>query len=334
MNPDRPFQKLVTVLLLVLAGSALASLAVGSTAIPLRTLWDAATGAAGDPIIRLVLVDIRLPRLLLALLVGGSLGLAGAAMQGLMRNPLVEPGLLGISAGAGLGAVLVFYSGAAATFACATALGGIAGAFAAVLIVYALAGRDGSIQNLILAGVTVSAICGAFTSLVLNFSPNPYAGMEIVFWLLGSLADRNLTPVALAAPLILAGSALLLTCGNALRALSLGEDTARSLGFRTGRVRWQIVTGAALAVGAAVSVTGCIGFVGLMVPHILRPWIKGDPGRLLPVSALGGAILLIWADLLVRLLPTGQELKIGVVTALVGAPVFLFLLIRTRKSLF
>ena len=333
MSQTLPSKKLAAVLLAVLTLSAVASLGVGSTAIPIRALRDAATGQ-GDPIIRLVLVDIRLPRLLLALLVGGSLGLAGAAMQGLMRNPLVEPGLLGVSAGAGLGAVLVFYSGLAAAFTYATALGGIAGAFAAVMIVYALAGRDNSIQNLILAGVTVSAICGAFTSLALNFSPNPYAGMEIVFWLLGSLADRNLGHVALAAPLILAGSALLLGCGNALRALSLGEDTARSLGFRTDRVRWRIVTGSALAVGAAVSVTGCIGFVGLMVPHILRPWVKGDPGRLLPVSALGGAILLLWADLLVRLLPTGQELKIGVVTALVGAPVFLFLLIRTRKSLF
>ena len=333
MSPSCPSKKLVAVLLVVLVFSAMASLVIGSTSIPIRALWDAALGH-GDPLIRLVLVEIRLPRLLLALLVGGSLGLAGAAMQGLMRNPLVEPGLLGVSAGAGLGAVIVFYSGLAATFTYATALGGIAGAFAAVLIVYALAGRDGSIQNLILAGVTVSAICGAFTSLALNLSPNPYAGMEIVFWLLGSLADRNLGHVALAAPLILVGSALLLGCGNALRALSLGTDTARSLGFRTGRVRWRIITGSALAVGAAVSVTGCIGFVGLMVPHILRPWVKGDPGKLLPVSALGGAILLIWADLLVRVLPTGQELKIGVVTALVGAPVFLFLLVRTRKSLF
>ena len=317
----------------ILIASAIASLCIGNTSIPLRTLWDAATGH-GDPIIRLVLLEIRLPRLLLALLVGGSLGLAGAAMQGLLRNPLVEPGLLGVSAGAGLGAVLAFYSGLSAAFAYALPLAGMIGAFLAVLLVCVLAGRDGSIQTLILAGVTVSSICGALTSLILNFSPNPYAGMEIVFWLLGSLSDRTLDHFKLIAPLVAVGGILLLSCGNALRALSLGEDTARSLGFQTGRVRLQIIAGAALSVGAAVSVTGSIGFVGLMVPHLLRPLVKGDPSRLLPLSALGGAILLLWADLLVRVLPTSQELKVGVVTALVGAPIFLILLIRTRKTLF
>lgn len=333
MNQTRSQRWLLWGLLAVLTITAIISLGVGNTHLSVRELWDTAT-CKGDPLIRLVLWEIRLPRLLLGLLVGGSLGLAGAAMQGLMRNPLVEPGLLGVSAGAGLGAVAVFYSGLSASFAYAMPLGGMAGAFIAVLLVCALTGRDGSIQNLILAGVTVSAICGALTSLVLNFSHNPYAGMEIVFWLLGSLADRNLDHVKLAAPFIGVGSILLIGCGNALRALSLGEDTAHSLGFRTGRARFQVITGSALAVGAAVSITGCIGFVGLMVPHILRPWVKGDPGHLLPASAIGGAILLLWADLLVRLLPTGQELKVGVVTALVGAPIFLTLLIRTRKSIY
>ncbi len=319
--------------LVALAVCAVASLAVGSTAIPLSALWDAAIGY-GDPLIRVVLWEIRLPRMLLALFVGGGLGLSGAAMQGLMRNPLVEPGLLGVSAGAGLGAVAAFYSGLSASVAVAMPLGGIAGAFAAVLIVCMMAGRDGSIQNLILAGVTVSSLCGAFTSLILNFSPNPYAGMEIVFWLLGSLSDRTLDHVKLAAPLIVLGCALLLFCGDALRALSLGEDTARSLGFRIGRVRMQIIAGSSLAVGAAVAVTGSIGFVGIMVPHFLRPWVKGDPGRLLPLSAIGGAFLLLAADVLVRVLPTGQELKVGVVTSIAGAPMFLALLLRTKKSLF
>ena len=333
MHQSRTPWGLLFAVIAVLAVSAIASLCVGNTSIPLKALWDAATGK-GDPIIQLVLWEIRLPRLLLAILVGGSLGLAGAAMQGLLRNPLVEPGLLGVSAGAGLGAVAAFYSGFAAAFAYALPVAGMTGAFLAVLLVCLLAGRDGSVQNLILAGVTVSAIAGALTSLILNFSPNPYAGMEIVFWLLGSLSDRTSEHVKLIAPLVAIGGALLLTCGNALRALSLGEDTAQSLGFRTDRVRLQIIAGAALAVGSAASVTGSIGFIGLMVPHLLRPLVKGDPGRLLPFSALGGAILLLWADILVRLLPTSQELKVGVVTALVGAPVFLFLLIRTRKSLF
>jgi len=317
----------------VLAGTAIVSLGVGNTHLTVRELWQAALGG-GEPVIRLVLWEIRVPRLLLGILVGGSLGLAGAGMQGLLRNPLVEPGLLGVSAGASLGAVAVFYSGLAGTFAFALPLGGMAGAFIAVLLVCALAGREGSIQNLILAGVMVSAICGAFTSVILNLSQNPYAGMEIVFWLLGSLSDRNIDHVKLAAPMIAVGSVLMLSCGNALRALSLGEDTARSLGYRTERVRMRIIAGSSLAVGAAVSITGAIGFVGLMVPHLLRPWVKGDAGRLLPVSAIGGAILLLWADMLVRVLPTSQELKVGVVTALVGAPVFLLVLIRTRKSFF
>jgi len=333
MNAPLPQRLLLSGLFAVLAITAVISLGVGNVHLSVQELWNAACGK-GEPVIRLVLWEIRLPRLLLGILVGGSLGLAGAAMQGLLRNPLVEPGLLGVSAGASLGAVAVFYSGLAATFAFVIPLGGMIGAFAAVILVCALAGRDGSIQNLILAGVTVSAICGAFTSVILNFSQNPYAGMEIVFWLLGSLSDRNFDHVVLAAPMIIVGGLMLLSCGNALRALSLGEDTARSLGFRTGRVRLRIIAGSSLAVGAAVSITGAIGFVGLVVPHLLRPLVKADAGKLLPASALGGAILLLWADLLVRLLPTGQELKVGVVTALVGAPVFLILLIRTRKSLF
>ena len=335
MNQTLSQRWLLSGLLAVLALTAIVSLGVGNTHLSVRELWDAAACCGkGEPVIRLVLWEIRVPRLLLGILVGGSLGLAGAAMQGLLRNPLVEPGLLGVSAGASLGAVAVFYSGLAATYAFAMPLGGMTGAFASVLLVCVLAGRDGSIQMLILAGVTVSAICGAFTSVILNFSHNPYAGMEIVFWLLGSLSDRNFDHVKLAAPLVIVGGLLMLSCGNALRALSLGEDTARSLGFRTERIRLRIIVGSSLAVGAAVSITGAIGFVGLVVPHILRQWVKGDAGKLLSASAIGGAILLLWADLLVRVLPTGQELKVGVVTALVGAPVFLLLLIRTRKTLF
>ena len=321
----------VLAIAILLAISSVVSLSVGSAAITPGALWDAAIGR-GDPLIRLILLEIRLPRLLLALLVGGTLGLAGAAMQGLLRNPLVEPGLLGVSAGAALGAVLAFYSGLSAAFAYGLPLAGMAGAIIAVLLVMLLAGRDGSVQSLILAGVAVSAVCGSLTSLVLNLSPNPYAAMEIVFWLLGSLENRTADHVKLVAPLILVGSGLLLLCANGLRALSLGEDTARSLGFRPGRMRAMAVAGTALAVGAAVSVTGAIGFVGLVVPHLLRPAVKGDPGRLLPYSAAGGAILLLWADILVRVLPTTQELKLGVVTALVGTPVFVFLLIRTRRT--
>ncbi len=317
--------------LALLSGLSLVSLGVGPVSV--GQLWEAVCGK-GDPLLAFLFWEIRVPRLVLAWLVGGSLGLAGAALQGLLRNPLVEPGLLGVSGGAALGAVLAFYSGASAVFAYALPLAGLAGAAVATLLVLALAGRGGAIQSLILAGVAISALCGALTSLALNLSANPYASLEIVFWLLGSLTDRTWHHVALAAPLVLAGAALLLSTGNALRALSLGEPTAESLGYRVRSVRLRVVLGAALAVGAAVSVSGAIGFVGLIVPHLLRPWAGGDARRLLGLSAVGGALLLLLADVLVRVVPTTQELKLGVVTALAGAPVFLWVLLHNRRSLF
>jgi len=326
-------KRLLLSLSALLLVSAVVSLRLGTASLPWETLWQALTGS-GDPLTALVVREIRLPRLLLTLLAGGSLGLAGAAMQGLLRNPLVEPGLLGVSAGAALGAVAAFYSGAAAFFSLALPLAGMLGAAIAVALVLLAARRTGSIQSLILAGVALTAICGALTSLALNLSPNPYAALEIVFWLLGSVADRTRDHVALVLPLVAVGCLLLLQSRGALKALSLGEETAQSLGYSVGRARLQIILGTALAVGAVVSVCGAIGFVGLIVPHLLRPWVKGDPAALLPLSGLGGALLLLWADMAVRLLPTQQELKLGVITALLGAPLFLLLMLRSRRNYF
>lgn len=321
-------KRLLFVLVTALLVSSAFSLQVGAVSLSAAECWNALRGG-GDPLVSTILWEIRIPRLLLAWLVGGSLGLAGAAMQGLLRNPLVEPGLLGVSGGAALGAVLAFYSGVAGAFG--LPLAGMAGAAAAVALVMAVSVRWASIQSMILAGVAISAACGALTSLFLNLSPNPYAAMEIVFWLLGSISDRTRDQVLLILPMVLLGSVILLRSGRALQALSLGEESAQSLGFSMRRVRMQVVLGTALAVGAAVSVSGAISFVGLIVPHLLRPWVKGDPGRLLPCSMAGGALLLLWADLLVRLLPTNQELKLGVVTALLGAPLFIVMLVRNRK---
>lgn len=317
----------------VLLLSAVVSLRLGAAPLPWGALWQALAGG-GEPLTALVVWEIRVPRLLLTLLAGGSLGLAGAAMQGLLRNPLVEPGLLGVSAGAALGAVIAFYSGAAAFFSLALPLAGMFGAALAVALVLLAARRTGSIQSLILAGVALTAICGALTSLALNLSPNPYAALEIVFWLLGSVADRTRDHVLLVLPLVAVGSVLLLRSRGALKAMSLGEETAQSLGYSVLGARLQIILGTALAVGAVVSVCGAIGFVGLIVPHLLRPWVKGDPAALLPMSGLGGALLLLWADMAVRLLPTNQELKLGVITALLGAPLFLLLMLRSRRNYF
>lgn len=280
----------------------------------------------------LVLLEIRLPRALLGLLVGASLGLAGAAMQGLLRNPLAEPGIVGVSGCAVLGAVLAFYSGLSVTLPLALPLGGIGGALLAVALLALLTGRQASTLTLILAGVALNSLAGALTSLALNLAPNPYAALEIVFWLMGSLADRSLHHVTLVLPLMLSGWGLLFVTGQALDGLTLGEETARSLGIRLGRVQVQLIVGTALAVGSAVAVTGTIGFVGLVVPHLLRPLVGAQPSRLLLVSALGGAALTLAADIVVRLCAVGPELKLGVVTALIGAPFFLALLYRLRQE--
>jgi len=280
----------------------------------------------------LVLMELRVPRTLLAILVGGSLGLAGAALQGLLRNPLAEPGILGVSSCAALGAVIAFYSGVSVMAPLALPLAGIAGALIAVLLLYALAGREASTLTLILAGVAINGFAAAATALALNLSPNPFAVTEIVFWMMGSLADRSTAHLQLAAPLILIGCALLLTSGRMLDALTLGEDTASSLGVRLGRQRRLLVLGTALAVGSGVAVTGAVGFVGLVAPHLMRPWVGNQPSRLLIVSALTGAVLVLAADIAIRFITIGPELKLGVVTALIGAPFFLVLVMRLRRQ--
>jgi iron complex transport system permease protein len=282
---------------------------------------------------RLIFWEIRLPRAVLGALVGAALGLSGAALQGYLRNPLAEPSLIGVSGGAALGAVLAIHLGLSHAIAFALPAGGLAGAAIAMLAVVSLAGMQGGAVTLILAGLAVSAICTALISLALNLSQNPFASVEMVFWLMGSLADRSLTQVWLAAPLILLGLALLLGVGRALDALTLGEDAARSLGVDLGRTRLAIVTGATLAVGASTAVTGVIGFVGLLVPHVLRPFVGHRPGLLLPASALGGAIFLLAADIGLRLLQPVVDLRIGVLTALIGAPFFVWLVLRTRQEL-
>jgi iron complex transport system permease protein len=288
--------------------------------------------AGRNTVAALVLVELRLPRALLGALVGFSLGMTGAAMQGLMRNPLAEPGIIGVSGAAAFGAVLTFYFGLAGAFSLALPLGGIVGAFAATFLLLALAGRGAGTMTLILAGVAINSFAGALTALALNLSANPFAVMEIVFWLMGSFADRSLPYVWLVMPLMAIGWGLIGISGPALDALTLGEETAASLGVSLPRLRLQLITGTAFAVGSAVAVTGSIGFVGLVVPHLLRPLVAHRPGRLLLVSGLGGAALTLAADIVVRLLPVRPELKIGVVTAIIGAPFLFSLIFRLRRE--
>ena len=310
----------------------LASLAIGRSNLPLieaaLQIWDKDPDMMG-----VIFREIRLPRAILGLMAGATLGLSGAALQGLLRNPLAEPGLIGITGTAAFGSVVAFYFGLAHVFPLAQPIGGMIGALAAVGLVYLLAWRDNSVLTLILAGVAVSSFAAALTSLALNFAPNPFAALEIVYWLLGSLTDRSFDHIWLAAGPMVAGWLLLLSTSRSLDALGLGEDTAQSMGFNLTSVRLRIIFGTSLSVGAAVSVMGGVGFVGLVVPHLLRPLVGHEPGRLLPLSALGGAALLLAADIVVRLVSTQEELKLGVVTALVGAPFFLYLVVVTRRSM-
>ncbi|MBQ4823809.1 MULTISPECIES: FecCD family ABC transporter permease [unclassified Leisingera] len=326
----------MTRLMLMLATAVLAlfplSLTVGPADVgigeSLAALFDNSYGP-----LTLVMREIRLPRALLAVIIGGGLGLTGAAMQGYLRNPLAEPGLIGVSSSAALGAVLAINTGLAASLTLGLPLAALAGALAGVFLVMALAGPQGGSLTLILAGIAISAMAAALTSLVLNLSPNPFAANEIVFWMMGSLADRSMLHVWLVLPFALTGAAILMTLSRGLDALTLGEDAAQTMGMNLNRLRLLLVVGTAAIVGGATAVAGAIGFIGLVVPHILRPLVGGQPSRLLCASALGGAIMLQLSDIAVRIILPSRDLKLGVVTALVGAPLFLHLIYKTRKGL-
>lgn len=323
--------RLAAFLAALVAGLFVAALVVGPADIGAVRSVKALLVDDGGPV-TLVMREIRLPRALLALMIGGGLGLAGAAMQGYLRNPLADPGLIGVSSSAALGAVLALQTGVAAGFAFGLPLAALAGALIGVFLVLLLAGPRGSSLTLILAGIAISALAGALTSLVLNLSPNPFAANEIVFWMMGSLADRSMTHVWLAFPLIAVGTLMLASLARGLDALTLGEDAAEAMGVRLNRMRLTLIVGTAAIVGGATAVAGAIGFVGLVVPHLLRPFVGAQPGRLLWASAFGGAAMLLAADLAVRVILPARDLKLGVVTALVGAPLFLHLIYRTRRD--
>ncbi|PTV97578.1 iron complex transport system permease protein [Rhodobacter aestuarii] len=324
-------RKLLAALTFAVLALFLLSLLTGVADVgPIRSLKALFWGGEGP--LDIVMREIRLPRAILAVMVGGSLGLAGAAMQGLLRNPLAEPGVIGISAAAALGAVLALQTGLAATVPLALPGAALLGALLGVGAILFLAGAGGGTLALILAGIALSALASALTALVLNLSPNPFAAHDIVFWMMGSLADTSFTQVAVAAPVMALGWLLLARSAHGLEALTLGEEAAASMGVNLRRLRLAITLGTAAAVGAATAVAGTVGFVGLVVPHVLRPLVGANPARLLPASALGGALLVLAADIAVRKVLPGQDLKLGVLMALVGAPVFFHLIWRMRGA--
>ena len=312
-------------LLIALVLAAALSVASGKIWVPLDA-WTAA-----DPR-SIIIVELRLPRTLLALLVGGALGLSGAVMQGYLRNPLADPGLFGVSSGAAFGAVVSLYFGYAVQLLLLPAFA-LAGAGVTMALLALIAGRSGSLILFTLAGMILTSITGSLTALAISLAPTPFVTSQIVTWLMGALTDRSWDDVRVALPLIVVGAALLATTARSLDALTLGEQAARSVGVDPGRLQLVVIAGTALCVGAAVASAGIIGFVGLIVPHMVRPFAGNRPSAILLPSALGGAVLLTVADSLVRLAPTVSELRLGIAMSMLGGPFFLYLLIRMRRRL-
>jgi iron complex transport system permease protein len=327
---------LVTGLVAVMIVLAVLSLMVGPAGLSPRAALAGLIDGEGTA--GVIVRSIRLPRTLLALLIGATLGLSGAALQGLLRNPLAEPALFGAPQAASAGASFVIAYGLAGATSFAVPLAGIAGALVSIGGLVAIAGRRASLTVTLLAGLALASFAGAATALILNLAPTPYAALEIAFWLLGSLEDRSMEHLWIALPFFAASWLLLALNARAYRALTLGEDAAASLGVDIDRTRLMVVVGVALGVGAAVAVAGSIGFIGLVAPHLIRRRVGSDPARVCLPAALMGAVLLIAADIAVRLIPanpnaTAIELKLGVVTALIGVPFFLAMIFSERRLL-
>lgn len=309
--------------------AVLANLLVGRDGVLFPAVLDLLQGE--ESLGARILAELRFPRAILGALVGAGLGASGAALQGFFRNPLADPGIVGVSASAGLGAVIALYFGLTSISLLMIPMAATMGGLLGVGFLLLLAGRRASSTTLILSGVAVSAVASSMTALLMNLSPNPWALAEIAYWLMGSLADASWNEVRFAAPLILIGTGVLLLVRNDLDPLSLGEETARSLGVDLRRLRLAIVLGSALAVGGGVAVAGAIGFIGLVVPHLLRPFVAARPAALVLPSAMGGAALLSLADVGTRLLSgPGIPLYLGVLTALLGAPFFVWLVRSTQ----
>ncbi|MBL4601241.1 MAG: iron ABC transporter permease, partial [Emcibacteraceae bacterium] len=281
----------------------------------------------------IIIVELRLPRVFMGFLAGATLGLSGASLQGMLRNPLADPGIIGVTSTAGLGAVIAIYFGLSEFSPVAIQLMAILGALIATFILVLIAARDSSVLTLILAGIGISSLATAAISLTMNFAPNPMTLQDMVMWMLGSLENRTITDISISLPFILIGWALHLGISHCLDATSLGDDTARSLGIDTKRMQIKIILGGAISVGAVVAVCGAIGFIGLVVPHIVRRFIGYAPGRLLFSSAIMGSILLITADLFTRISYGNGQIRLGVVTAMIGAPLFLYIIYKTRRAM-
>ena len=327
----------IPVLLALLVLAFLASLSFGELRLSFAQVLGALTGNGGDSIAHTVVRDFRLPRALVGLAVGAALGASGVVMQAFFRNPLASPGLLGVSSGGALGAVAVLAMGPMlgtglglmAASMWALPLASVLGAFAATGAVLMLAERGAGTERLLLSGVALNALLGAGTSFLLTTTAGHFeVNAQILFWLMGGLENRSWEHVWMGGPPILAACLLLLPLGRPMDLLSLGEQSAQSLGVDVRRLRFQLILLSTILTAMATAVAGMVGFVGLVVPHVMRLAFGPDHRRLLPYSMLGGATFLLACDLVTRTFPLG--LRLGVVTALIGGPFFLWLLRRPQ----
>ena len=315
-------------LLFALGTLSCGSLIAGKVWVP----WSAWFAVNDDPL-WVIILELRIPRTILGVAVAFALGVSGAALQGYTRNPLADPGVLGVSALAALGAVMTLFFGVTISSPWLLSLGAMTGAIGGVAVLLLLAGATSSVLTFILAGAILNTVASAGVALALSLSPNPWALNEIVNWLMGSLVDRSNSDVFISIPLIALGCGLLMMTARALDALTLGDMGARSLGVNLAATRLLLALGVGLATGASVAATGVIGFVGLVTPHLMRPLVGARPGALLIPSGLAGPVLVLAADIIVRLMPSVVEIKLGVAMAVLGGPFFLGLLLVLRRRL-
>lgn len=324
-------QRLISYLLLASFVVLIAALTIGPWPMLPGDAFSALLGG-GAPNDRVVIWEIRLPRAIAAFLVGAALGISGAALQGLLRNPLAEPGVLGVSATSSLAAVGILYFGIAREVPVLMPLAAIGGAVLATLFIGAVAIGTSSSVSLILVGAALSSFAGALMSLLMSTAQDLYSLSDMVDWMMGSVSNRSFDDLLLSGPFVAAGAVLLLTQARGLSVLSLGEEAAHGAGLDLKRTRLLVTLGAGLAVGGAVSIAGIIGFVGIVAPHIVRPWVGHDPARTLIPSALLAGLMLTVSDIVIRILPTSMELKLGVIAAIFGAPIFAWIAARRRPS--
>ncbi len=322
---------LIPALLLFSFVTLLLGCLLGSTSMSLPRVTAALFGN-GDAVDQIIVWQIRVPRILAAYSVGAALGVSGAALQGLLRNPLAEPGVLGVSASAALGATFTIYYGLVSLNPWFLPIGAIIGAMVATGVLALTALRTRSVITLILIGVGLSSFAGALMSLLMNLAPNPFSLSDMINWMLGSVANRSLKDIGFSAPFMLAGVAILFATRRGLSVLTLGEEAAAGAGLNLSRQRLAVVLGAGLATGAAVALAGAIGFVGIVAPHLVRPFVQHDPARTLLPAALLSGIILVLADIGVRLIPSPNELKLGVLAALIGAPAFIWIALQRRGA--